>query len=193
MCTTSCYLLGQVDSAHADMSRVFRRSAALPIHTVSSESCLAFTQLPLVDAGGLLVGATANLRPELFCALLASVPFLDAAGTLQDSSLPLTANEWEEFGNPNEADGFESVFGFSPVHNVKPRAKYPKCLLLPALNDARTGFWEASKFADRIRTNGYAHAEASHTQQDEGRVEPLHDEGEDRQQQQQQPQQPDQP
>ena len=80
---------------------------------------------------------------------------IDAAGTLQDATLPLTANEWEEFGNPNEASGFESVMSFSPVHNVRRGVRYPRMLLLPALNDARTGFWEALKLAHAIRSNGY--------------------------------------
>ena len=103
------------------------------------------------SAGGLLVGAAANTAPQLFRAVLASVPFLDAAGTLQDASLPLTANEWEEFGNPNEVAAHQTVLGFSPVHNVPRGGAYPRCLLLPALNDARTGFWEALKFADAVR------------------------------------------
>ena len=106
------------------------------------------------SAGGLLVGACLNLNPSAYCAVLASVPFLDAAGKLQDASLPLTANEWEEFGNPNERTGHLSVLGFSPVHNVVPGEVYPPCLLLPAFNDARTGFSEALKFAHYIRTNG---------------------------------------
>ena len=107
------------------------------------------------SAGGLLVGAAINRAPDVFCAAVGAVPFLDAAGTLQDATLPLTANEWEEFGNPNEAKGLESVMGFSPVHNVRQGVRYPRMLLLPALNDARTGFWEALKFAHAIRTNGY--------------------------------------
>ena len=80
------------------------------------------------------------------------MPFLDPAGTLQDGSLPLTSNEWEEFGNPNEMDGFESVKGFSPVQNVREGEEYPPCLFLPQLNDARTGWWEAHKFAHAIRS-----------------------------------------
>ena len=104
------------------------------------------------SAGGLLVGATLNLEPSLFAACLASVPFLDPLGTLQDASLPLTINEWEEFGNPNEMDGFESVKGFSPVQNVREGEEYPPCLFLPQLNDARTGWWEAHKFAHAIRS-----------------------------------------
>ncbi len=104
------------------------------------------------SAGGLLVGATLNLEPSLFCACLASVPFLDPLGTLQDASLPLTVNEWEEFGNPNEMNGFESVRRFSPVQNVREAEEYPPCLFLPQLNDARTGWWEAHKFAHAIRS-----------------------------------------
>ena len=88
--------------------------------------------------------------------MLASVPFLDPAGTLQDGSLPLTSNEWEEFGNPNEVGAHDDILGFSPLHRVPPGARMPRCLLLPALNDARTGFWEALKFAHAIRTNGRA-------------------------------------
>ena len=65
--------------------------------------------------------------------------------------MPLTANEWEEFGNPNEAAAHRTVLGFSPVHNAPRGGAYPRCLLLPALNDARTGFWEALKFADAVR------------------------------------------
>lgn len=119
------------------------------------------------SAGGLLVGASANSRPELFCALLASVPFLDPAGTLQDGNQPLTVNEWEEFGNPNEVGGHDSVFALSPVHNVPParstdgvEREFPPTLLLPALNDARTGYWEALKYADAIREE-YSSQEAN--------------------------------
>ena len=99
------------------------------------------------SAGGLLVGATLNLEPSLFSACLASVPFLDPLGTLQDASLPLTINEWEEFGNPNEMDGFESVKGFSPVQNVREGEEY-RCLFLPQLNDAHGG--GRRKFAHAI-------------------------------------------
>ena len=63
-------------------------------------------------------------------------------------------NEWEEFGNPNEAGAHQTILSFSPVHNVRACAAYPRCLLLPALNDARTGFWEALKYADAVRNNG---------------------------------------
>jgi oligopeptidase B len=70
---------------------------------------------------------------------------------LQDGSLPLTANEWEEFGNPNEAVGHEPVRRISALHSVPAAAAYPRCLLLPALNNARTGYWEALAFADAVR------------------------------------------
>ena len=63
-------------------------------------------------------------------------------------------NEWEEFGNPNEAAHHPAVLSLSPVHNVQRDAVYPRCFLLPALQDARTGFWEAHKFADAVRSNG---------------------------------------
>ncbi|KAL1505073.1 hypothetical protein AB1Y20_008833 [Prymnesium parvum] len=110
------------------------------------------------SAGALLAAAAANGAPRAFCALLASVPFVDPLGTLQDGSLPLTANEWEEFGNPNEREGHASLRALSPVHNVPPAVggdgvaqRFPRTLLLPALRDARTGYWEALKLADAIR------------------------------------------
>ena len=112
------------------------------------------------SAGGLLVGATLNLAPSTFCVALASVPFLDPAGTLQDATQPLTVNEWDEFGNPNEQGAHDDVLGFSPLHNVQTDEAYPPCLLLPALNDARTGWWEAHKFAHAVRTRSSDAADA---------------------------------
>lgn len=106
------------------------------------------------SAGGLSVGGAACLAPDLFEAVALDVPFLDPLGTLQDASLPLTVNEWEEFGNPHEKSSFEGVRSFSPCHLVVSSAAFPPALLRPAMQDARTGWWESFKFAARARSAG---------------------------------------
>jgi len=99
----------------------------------------------------MLIGAVVNERPDLFRAAVGVVPFLDVLGTMVDSSLSLTTAEWEEWGNPNERDFFDYMRSYSPVHNVRAQA-YPDLLLLPAYNDARTGYWEAFKWAQGVRS-----------------------------------------
>ncbi|KAH8075238.1 serine-type exopeptidase [Aureococcus anophagefferens] len=108
------------------------------------------------SAGGLSVGGAACLAPEAFDAVALDVPFLDALGTLQDGSLPLTINEWEEFGNPHEGAAHDIIASFSPLELAKScdAAAFPRCLLRPALRDARTGWWEAFKFAAVLRDRG---------------------------------------
>jgi len=108
------------------------------------------------SAGGLSVGGAACLAPEAFDAVALDVPFLDALGTLQDGSLPLTINEWEEFGNPHEGAAHDVIASFSPLELAKScdAAAFPRCLLRPALRDARTGWWEAFKFAAVLRDRG---------------------------------------
>lgn len=101
------------------------------------------------SAGGLGVGGAVHLDPEAFSAVALDVPFLDALGTLADPTLPLTVNEWEEFGDPRR--DYEAVRNYSPASNVRPGAAYPPMLLRPAFHDARTGWWESYKFAARVR------------------------------------------
>ncbi len=96
------------------------------------------------SAGGLLIGATINQSPETFKVAILGVPFVDVAATMVDSSIPLTTNEWEEWGNPNEEKFFEYILGYSPVHNVKKGVKYPSCLLTAGLHDPRVAYWEVS-------------------------------------------------
>lgn len=110
------------------------------------------------SAGGLLMGAVMNLAPELFQAVLAAVPFVDALTTMLDPSLPLTMNEWEEWGNPlADADAYRTMKGYSPYDNVRstnddgtPRV-YPHLLAVGGLNDSRVGFWEPAKWVQRLR------------------------------------------
>ena len=80
------------------------------------------------SAGGLLIGASINQAPELFKAVILGVPFVDVVATMIDASIPLTAGEWEEWGNPNEEKYFDYMMEYNPMTNVKD-AKYPACLL----------------------------------------------------------------
>ena len=102
------------------------------------------------SAGGLLVGAVVNMRPELFKAVVAQVPFVDVMNTMMDASLPLTTSEWIEWGNPNKREEFGYMLKYSPYDNVKPQ-KYPAMLVQVSLNDSQVPYWEGAKFAAKIR------------------------------------------
>lgn len=105
------------------------------------------------SAGGLLIGASINQKPELFGVAILGVPFVDVACTMTDSSIPLTCGEWEEWGNPNEEKFFDYMMGYSPMNNVKKGAKYPSCLLTGGLHDPRVQYWEPAKFTSELRHN----------------------------------------
>ena len=102
------------------------------------------------SAGGLLVGAVANMRPDLFKAVIAQVPFVDVMNTMLDATLPLTTGEYIEWGNPNEKEAFDYMVKYSPYDNVK-RQNYPNMLILTSLNDSQVPYWEGAKFAAKIR------------------------------------------
>jgi oligopeptidase B len=103
------------------------------------------------SAGGLLVGAVANLAPELFAGIVAQVPFVDALNTILDPELPLTVTEWEEWGNPIEsAEVYAYMKSYSPYENVAARA-YPSILALGGLNDTRVLHHEPAKWVARLR------------------------------------------
>jgi oligopeptidase B len=103
------------------------------------------------SAGGLLMGAVANLRPDLFGTVLAGVPFVDALTTILDPSLPLTVGEWEEWGNPVEdAEVYRYMKSYSPYDNVA-ALDYPPILALGGLNDPRVSYWEPAKWVLRLR------------------------------------------
>ncbi|HUC05152.1 MAG TPA: prolyl oligopeptidase family serine peptidase, partial [Acidimicrobiales bacterium] len=110
------------------------------------------------SAGGLLIGAVANMAPELFAALVAQVPFVDCLTTMLDDQLPLTVGEWEEWGNPvTDEDAYRAMFGWSPYDNVtgtnpdgSPR-RYPDLLVTAGLNDPRVSYWEPAKWVAKIR------------------------------------------
>jgi len=103
------------------------------------------------SAGGLLIGAVLNLRPELFRAAVAEVPFVDVLTTMLDPTLPLTVTEWEEWGNPlDEAAAYSSMRSYSPYDNVR-EAPYPTVLATGGLNDPRVSYWEPAKWVQRLR------------------------------------------
>lgn len=103
------------------------------------------------SAGGLLVGAVANMRPDLFRVVLSHVPFVDVMNTMLDASLPLTVAEYEEWGNPNEPEAFAYMRSYSPYDNLKPGA-YPAKLVKTSLNDSQVMYWEPAKFVAKLRT-----------------------------------------
>ena len=102
------------------------------------------------SAGGLLMGAVANMRPDLFRAVVSHVPFVDVMNTMLDASLPLTVPEYEEWGNPNEREAFEYMLGYSPYENLEPKA-YPAMLVKTSLYDSQVMYWEPAKYVARLR------------------------------------------
>jgi oligopeptidase B len=104
------------------------------------------------SAGGLLMGAVVNMRPDLFKAILAYVPFVDVINTMLDASLPLTTQEYIEWGNPNDKDAYLYMKSYDPYGNVQKKA-YPAMLVRTSLNDSQVGYWEAAKWVARLRAN----------------------------------------
>lgn len=103
------------------------------------------------SAGGLLIGAVINMRPELFCAVIADVPFVDLVNTMLDPNIPLTVIEYEEWGNPHQKDYYDYMLSYSPYDNVEAR-DYPHMLILAGLNDTRVQYWEPAKWTAKLRT-----------------------------------------
>ena len=102
------------------------------------------------SAGGLLMGAVTNMRPDLFRAVIAHVPFVDVLTTMLDETLPLTVGEWEEWGNPNQEDYYHYMKSYSPYDNVEAKA-YPDMLITAGLNDPRVSYWEPAKWSAKLR------------------------------------------
>lgn len=102
------------------------------------------------SAGGLLMGAVTNMRPDLFRAVVAQVPFVDVLNTMLDASLPLTTSEYIEWGNPNEKAAYDYMKQYSPYDNVH-AADYPAMLVKVSLNDSQVPYWEGSKLVAKIR------------------------------------------
>jgi oligopeptidase B len=103
------------------------------------------------SAGGLLIGAVANLRPDGFRAMVAEVPFVDCLTTMLDESLPLTVIEWDEWGNPKDDKSvYDAMKAYTPYDNVRP-VPYPSMLVTAGLEDPRVGYWEPAKWVQRLR------------------------------------------
>ena len=125
-----------IDSADYLVKNKFTSSDRLVIHGGS--------------AGGLLVGAVVNMRPDLFKAAVAEVPFVDVINTMLDASLPLTTSEYTEWGNPNEKPAFDYMMKYSPYDNIK-AANYPAMLVKVSVNDSQVPYWEGAKFVAKLR------------------------------------------
>lgn len=102
------------------------------------------------SAGGLLMGAVTNLRPDLFRAVVSEVPFVDVVNTMLDDTLPLTTGEYEEWGNPQEPEAYAYMKSYSPYDNLRACA-YPAMLVETALNDSQVMYWEPAKYVARMR------------------------------------------
>jgi oligopeptidase B len=103
------------------------------------------------SAGGLLMGAVTNMRPDLFRAVVSQVPFLDVVTTMLDRSLPLTVGEYLEWGNPNERRYYRYMRSYSPYDNLVPRA-YPAILVETSFNDSQVMYWEPAKYVAKLRS-----------------------------------------
>jgi oligopeptidase B len=102
------------------------------------------------SAGGLLMGAVVNMRPDLYRGIIANVPFVDVVSTMLDDSIPLTSNEYDEWGDPKKREFYDYMLSYSPYDNVRAQA-YPSMLVTTGLHDSQVQYWEAAKWVARLR------------------------------------------
>jgi oligopeptidase B len=102
------------------------------------------------SAGGLLVGAVTNMRPDSWRGVIAQVPFVDVVTTMLDESIPLTTGEYDEWGNPNEKQYYDYMLSYSPYDNVEAK-DYPAMLITTGLHDSQVQYWEPAKWAAKLR------------------------------------------
>ena len=102
------------------------------------------------SAGGLLMGAVINLRPDLYKAVIASVPFVDVVTTMLDETIPLTTGEFDEWGNPKNEESYWYMKSYSPYDNIEKKG-YPAMLVTTGLHDSQVQYWEPAKWVARLR------------------------------------------
>jgi oligopeptidase B len=103
------------------------------------------------SAGGLLMGAVVNMRPDLFKGIIAEVPFVDVVTTMLDDDIPLTTSEYDEWGDPREKEYYDYMLSYSPYDNVKAQ-NYPAMLVTTGLHDSQVQYWEPAKWVAKLRT-----------------------------------------
>lgn len=104
------------------------------------------------SAGGLLMGAITNMRPDLYKGIIADVPFVDVINTMEDETIPLTTFEWKEWGNPNVKEEYDYMLSYSPYDNVEKKA-YPNLLVTTGLHDSQVQYWEPAKWVAKLRAH----------------------------------------
>ena len=149
---------GEMGKAWHDQGRMLNKMNTFTDFIASAEYLVArrYTSPPRLaiqggSAGGLLMGAVTNLRPDLFRVVVANVPFVDVINTMLDASLPLTVPEFEEWGNPRIREQYEYIRRYSPYDNLAPKA-YPAMLVTTSFNDSQVMYWEPAKYVARLRT-----------------------------------------
>jgi oligopeptidase B len=108
------------------------------------------------SAGGLLMGAVTNMRPDLFKVVVSRVPFVDVINTMVDASLPLTAGEWEEWGDPRQKADYDYMVAYSPYDQIAAK-DYPALLVKTSFNDSQVMYWEPAKYVARLRATKTDH------------------------------------
>jgi oligopeptidase B len=103
------------------------------------------------SAGGLLMGAVVNMRPDLWNGIVAQVPFVDVINTMLDESIPLTTNEFDEWGNPKNKEAYLYIKSYSPYDNVRSQ-HYPHMLVTTGLHDSQVQYFEPAKWVAKLRT-----------------------------------------
>ncbi len=110
------------------------------------------------SAGGLIVAQAVNLKPELFNTIILDHPYLDVINTMMNDTLPLTIDEYKEWGNPEEKEVYDYIFKYSPYQNIKPQ-QYPNVLFIASYYDFQTPIWQVAKYSARLRENNLSESE----------------------------------
>ncbi len=149
---------GEMGKAWHDQGRMMNKKNTFTDFIAAAESLVAekYTAKDRLaieggSAGGLLMGAVTNMRPDLFKVVVSRVPFVDVINTMVDGSLPLTAGEWEEWGDPRKKPDYDYMLAYSPYDQVAAKA-YPALLVKTSFNDSQVMYWEPAKYVARLRT-----------------------------------------